>query len=231
MSATFATITSRMRLNLFAQHQNPEPEQPATGPEGAASVQPPIGKSFPADEVVWGIVIRNGFDELDDPWYHRGTTQHAYLEGNDNVAICGFRPPQSGPRSRRRSRLGLPTGGQHPMCGSCARLVVAPRPRVPVPVQQGSRPPVAVPVSRPPAQPGAPPVPVPVAQPVPAASPPAPTAPMPAAPAAQPQDASTSPWVRNRTDAPEGAQDTTVDLGASHDSGLLKRGVHTELED
>ena len=41
------------------------------------------GRTFPADEVVWGFVVRPGFDELDDPFYHRGTTQHAYLEGND----------------------------------------------------------------------------------------------------------------------------------------------------
>jgi hypothetical protein len=145
MSATFATINHWMRLNIFARNQPPEPER-ADAPPPLAAVGVPPGKTFPADEIVWGIVIRNGYDEMDDPWYHRGTTQHAYLEGNDNVAICGFRPPQSGPRSRRRARLGMPTVGLHPMCGICARMVVAPRPRVPVPVQAG-RPPVAVPVS------------------------------------------------------------------------------------
>ncbi len=108
------------------------------------------GRTFPADEVVWGIVVRPGFDELYDPFYHRGTTQHAYLEGNDGVAICGFRPPRTGPRSRRRSRLGLPSAGTHPMCGMCARKVVAPRPRVAVPVNP-ARPSVAVPVAARPA--------------------------------------------------------------------------------
>lgn len=221
MSATFATISSRMRLNLFARNPEPEPEQPAANQPAPATANQPTGRTFPADEVVWGIVIRNGFDELDDPWYHRGTTQHAYLEGNDNVAICGFRPPQSGPRTRRRSRLGLPTAGEHPMCGSCARLVVAPRPRVPVPVQ-GSRPPVAVPVARPDQQPAAPPVPVPVAQPA--------TAPTPVSPSAQPGEATVSPWVRNRTGADQDEGTISVELGATHDSGLLKRGVHTEIE-
>ena len=230
MSATFATITSRMRLNLFTRNQDPEPEQPApnqpasnqpgSNPPGPANARTPVGKTFPADEVVWGIVIRNGFDEMDDPWYHRGTTQHAYLEGNDNVAICGFRPPQSGPRTRRRSRLGLPTAGEHPMCGSCARMVVAPRPRVPVPVQ-GSRPPVAVPVAHPDQQRAPQPVAVPVAQPA--------TAPTPAAPV-QTGDPAVSPWVRNRTGAGEAEGTITVDLGSTHDSGLLKRGVHTEVE-
>jgi hypothetical protein len=200
--------------------------------------RPLTGKTFPADEVVWGITIRNGFDEIDDPWYHRGTTQHAYLEGNDNVAICGFRPPQSGPRTRRRSRLGLPSTGENPMCGMCARMVVAPRPRVPIPIQPG-RPPVAVPVT-PAAQPLAiaPGAPIPqgaqpapflrTGQPVPPpvngqAVPPGPTAGT-ASPA--------SPWVRRRSGVEEPEPQTiTVDLAARHDSGLLERGVHADLED
>jgi hypothetical protein len=112
---TFATITQRMRLNLFARNLTPEPGQPGdrsssqaaapTGQAPAAAGHPALartGGTFPADEVVWGIVIRHGFDEIDDPGYHRGTTQHAYLEGNDTVALCGFRPPQSGSRTRRR---------------------------------------------------------------------------------------------------------------------------------
>jgi hypothetical protein len=219
-----------MRLNLFARNEKPEPEQPSSQQQGAASARPPTGRTFPADEVVWGIVIRNGFDELDDPWYHRGTTQHAYLEGNDNVAICGFRPPQSGPRTRRRSRLGMPSAGEHPMCGSCARMVVAPRPRVPVPVQV-SRPPVAVPVARPAGQPAPTPVAVPVSQPV-VAAPPPPTAPLPATPFVQPAKPQTSPWVRNRTDAGEGEDNSTsIEFGTRHDSGLLKRGIHTEIKD
>jgi len=224
-----------MRLNFFAQNHNVEHSEPGADQPGAAAPTPLTGKTFPADEVVWGIVIRNGFDELDDPWYHKGTTQHAYLEGNDNVAICGFRPPQSGPRSRRRTRLGLPSAGQHPMCGACARLVVAPRPRVPVPVQ-GSRPPVAVPVTAPQQ-----PVPVPVARhaPAPAGAPTAaapagtPTAPAPAAPAAQTAEPSVSPWIANRTDASSGqpADTTTIEMGTRHESGLLRRGVHTDIED
>ena len=230
MSATFANITSRMRLNLFARNHDEEPDPQRAEQQPVAAVPPPTGRAFPADEVVWGIVIRNGFDELDDPWYHRGTTQHAYLEGNDNVAICGFRPPQSGPRSRRRSRLGLPSAGQHPMCGSCARMVVAPRPRVPVPVQ-GSRPPVAVPVTPPAVPPNQPPPPVPAGQPAPAAAP-APTSPAPVAPAAQPAVTPTSPWVRNRTDAAQPAEGPrSIDLAASHDRGLLQRGVHADIED
>ena len=230
MSATFATISNRMRLNFFSRNSTPEPEPqpqpqhqpqpPSAPPPGALAPRPQTGKTFPADEVVWGIVIRNGFDELDDPWYHRGTTQHAYLEGNDNVSICGFRPPQSGPRTRRRSRLGLPTAGEHPMCGMCARMVVAPRPRVPVSVQT-NRPPVAVPVARP----------APVgAQPYAAAQP---AAGQPAvAPAAPAPAVATSPWVRQRAAVDERPNDTiSIEFGARHDAGLLQRGIHAEATD
>ena len=223
-----------MRLNFFSRSnasrsRSSRHEHRRTRPR----VRPPTGRTFPADEVVWGIVIRNGFDELDDPWYHRGTTQHAYLEGNDNVAICGFRPPQSGPRTRRRSRLGLPTAGEHPMCGMCARMVVAPRPRVPVPVQ-GSRPPVAVPVASAPEPAARATARRPVSPPRgqrrrAAAVPPAhPWPRLPDAPAAGAADLPLGPPAHRCGRA--GARPSPSRSAASHDSGLLKRGVHTDIE-
>ena len=235
MSETFATISSRMRLNFFSRHPEPAPELSntpvmPTGAPTAPAPEPLTGRTFPADEVAWGIAIRNGYDEIDDPSYHKGTTQHAYLEGNDNVAICGFRPQQSGPRTRRRSRLGMPTAGEHPMCGMCARMVVAPRPRVPMPVQPG-RAPVAVPVA-----PAAPvPVPVsvaPAAVPMPAGIAPAgaPGAGGPAPVAGGQPTAPTSPWVKQRSGIEEPTT-ITVDLAGKHDSGLLDRGVRTEVSD
>jgi len=58
-----------------------------------------------------------------------------------------------------------------------------------------------------------------------------PTAPAPIAPSLQ-SEPSVSPWVRNRTDATGDAEGVrSIDLGATHDSGLLRRGVHTEIED
>jgi hypothetical protein len=210
MNASLGTIASRMKLSFFSRNQVPA--------EGSAPVEEPrpiTGGKFPADEVAWGIAIRNGFDELDDPWHHRGLTQHAYLESNDNTAICGFRPAQSGPRTRRRARLGMPTTGEHPMCGICARMVVAPRPRVPVTIQPSR--PVAMPVN-----PARPAVAVPVAPQVPAPvtaasvgaapiaangapglvvppAPPQPVAPQPpqaVAPSTTRPDESMSPWVQ-----------------------------------
>jgi len=231
MSATFATIASRMRLSFFSQSSTPDPGQPSPAPQPsplASAPQPRPGKTFPADEIVWGIVIRNGFDEMDDPWYHRGTTQHAYLEGNDNVAICGFRPPQSGPRTRRRSRLGLPTTGDHPMCGMCARLVVAPRPRVAVAVQP-ARPAVAVPVNG-----GVTPGPTPPPPAAPATVPAAAAvgvAPRSAAPQAQPAGPATSPWVRRATGDTTAQQATPLPPAGGHDGGLTARGVHMDKTD
>jgi hypothetical protein len=230
-----------MRLNFFSRNQQPDPTPPAEQqPNGGSTLPTPsterTGKTFPADEIVWGIVIRNGFDEIDDPWYHKGTTQHAYLEGNDNVAICGFRPPQSGPRTRRRSRLGLPSHGEHPMCGMCARMVVAPRPRVPVPVPvQPDRPRVAIPVT--PGSPGGVPfgAPAAVAAGTPGAPAGQPASTIPGAAAAPPQPAATSPWVRQRTAAVEGGEapppTVAIDMSATHDGGLLARGVRVDTED
>ena len=172
------------------------------------------GRTFPADEVVWGFVVRPGFDELDDPHYHRGTTQHAYLEGNDLVALCGFRPPRSGPRTRRRSRLGLPTPGSNPMCGMCARKVVAPRPRVAMPI---GRPAVAVPVTGRPAVavPMGAPATMTVGRPSPGANAQAPGPMRPPAPGPNP-----SPW----------APRTSPAASQAAGQGLTSRGVHADLE-
>jgi hypothetical protein len=239
-----ATISHYMRLNFFAPREQPDAQPPSSPqpmqPTSAAGAPRPARaeKTYPSDLIVWGIVIRNGFDELDDPWYHRGITQHAYVEGDDNAAICGFRPPLSGPRARRHPRLGLPTTGEHPMCGMCARMVVAPRPRVPIPVapfrpavamsvQDARVAPVAIPVA-----PGS----VPVA---PGSVPVAPrttlalnSGPM-AVPASGPAPNSTSPWVRRATGepapAPQGAPAAPA-LG-SHDAGLMARGIHATDDD
>jgi hypothetical protein len=223
-----------MRLNFFAHRDIPEPGQPPTppplgtapgaAPAPAAPAKP--ARTYPADLIVWGIVVRAGFDELDDPWYHRGITQHAYLEGHDDVALCGFRPPVTGTRGRRRPRLGLPSAADHPMCGICARMVVAPRPRVPVPVQP-YRPAVPVPVAPGMAAPQPAPVSVaPRSATTTALSAPVPVAPT-AAPSGPPMPAPMSPWVRRYAGDSESAA-PTASLPVSHDSGLLARGVHLD---
>lgn len=81
---------------------------------------------WPADGEVWGIPIRDGYDELDDPAYHRGLTGHAYLPGDDRVAVCGYRPPRRGLFLRCPAKLGFPSARYNPKCPTCARRVVAP---------------------------------------------------------------------------------------------------------
>jgi hypothetical protein len=234
IGATLAMINERMRLNFFAHRETPEPNQPPAGPLSPPPLTPPsagpvrqprTGKAFAADEVVWGIVIRHGFDEMDDPWYHRGVTQHAYLEGHDSVAICGFRPPLSGSRTHRRPRLGLPSTGEHPMCGMCARMVVAPRPRVPVPIQP-FRPAVVMPVAA-----GVAPLPTvaprAVMAPATPQAQPAPGTPVTVNAGASLAGGTTSPWVRRYAGSAE-PQAQSLAVPGGHDAGLLARGVHLD---
>ena len=82
--------------------------------------------SWPADGVMWGIALRDGYDELDDPSYHRGLTGHAYVPGDDRVAICGYRPPSRGLIMRRPAKLGFPSARHNPKCPTCTRRVSAP---------------------------------------------------------------------------------------------------------
>jgi hypothetical protein len=101
------------------------------------------------------------------------------------------------------------------MCGMCARMVVAPRPRVPVPVQP-MRPAVAVPVTGP------------IGQPMSAAVPGNATPGYPGLPGEPyPQGPATSPWVRRASGISPAEPPRPA---PSHDSGLLSRGVHAEAE-
>lgn len=82
--------------------------------------------SWPGGGVVWGIPIRDGYDELDDPSRHRGLTAHAYVQGDDRVAACGYQPPSRGLFRRRPAKLGFPSARHNPKCPRCARQDVAP---------------------------------------------------------------------------------------------------------
>ena len=97
------------------------------------------------DQVIWGVPIRAGFSELDDPSYHGGLTGHAFFAGNDHVAACGYRPPRRRFLSRRHVKLGLPSAQINPMCRECTEIVALLRRPVAVPVTPArSRVPVLV---------------------------------------------------------------------------------------
>lgn len=83
---------------------------------------------------MWGVPIRHGFNEFDDPWYHRGRTAHAFRTGNESAAVCGYRPWRHWLRPGRQVKLALPSAGIHSMCPGCVKRVTPVRPRVGVPV-------------------------------------------------------------------------------------------------
>jgi len=79
-----------------------------------------------ADGVLWGVARRQAASDRDDPVLHAGLVQHAFQLGNDERAICGFRPPVStgfGGRARV-PQLALP-GPDNPQCSRCVRLMTA----------------------------------------------------------------------------------------------------------
>ncbi len=77
-----------------------------------------------ADEVLWGVARREAASDRDDPILHSGLIQHAFVLGNDEQAVCGFRPPVStgfGGRTRV-PQLALP-GPDNPQCSKCVQLL------------------------------------------------------------------------------------------------------------
>jgi hypothetical protein len=82
-----------------------------------------------AEEVLWGTARREAASDRDDPIVHAGLVQHAFLLGDDERAICGFRPPVAsdfGGRARV-PQLALP-GPDNPRCSSCLRLMAGAEP-------------------------------------------------------------------------------------------------------
>jgi hypothetical protein len=89
------------------------------------AVDTPSTWSSPAiDVIMWGVAVRDGYDELNDPSHHRGMTGHAFLEGNDEEALCGYRPPMRNVFSRRVAKLGMVSDELHTKCEKCATTVV-----------------------------------------------------------------------------------------------------------
>jgi hypothetical protein len=75
------------------------------------------------DTVMWGVAIRDGYDELYDPSHHRDLTGHAYLKGSDQHALCGYRPPHRSFFTRQRVKLGMMTPGVHGKCEKCETAI------------------------------------------------------------------------------------------------------------
>ena len=76
--------------------------------------------------MIWGVPLREGHSDDDDPRAHQGVAQHAFEIGSDERAVCGFEPPKRshGIYKAPRPQLGLPSGRYNPRCKKCAALVV-----------------------------------------------------------------------------------------------------------
>ena len=80
------------------------------------------------DSVLWGVARREGCNDLDDPRAHAGLTQHAFALGQDDRALCGFRPPRRrSPFSPEpRPELAGASSDYNPTCRACVSLVEQP---------------------------------------------------------------------------------------------------------
>jgi hypothetical protein len=75
---------------------------------------------FRLSDVSWGVKRRPGFSEFDDPQAHATSTAHAFVSGNDALAICGYRPY----RRRRHSSVTLAAPSeQNPECERCRSIL------------------------------------------------------------------------------------------------------------
>ncbi len=72
---------------------------------------------FRVDDICWGVKRRTGFSEIDDPLAHRTARAHAYVAGNDRLALCGYRPYRWA-RKQPLVSLAVPTL-DNPECLSC----------------------------------------------------------------------------------------------------------------
>jgi hypothetical protein len=76
--------------------------------------------SIVIEEITWGVRRRPGFSEFDDPSVHHGLTQHAFVQGLDLRALCGYRPH---PRSRGRSVRVAAATESNPACAECTAAI------------------------------------------------------------------------------------------------------------
>jgi hypothetical protein len=81
---------------------------------------------FKPEDVLWGIPLREGHSDDNDPAGHRGSVQHAFPLGVDVRAICGYEPPKHPTAGGRpRAALALASDAYNPRCLNCATLVRA----------------------------------------------------------------------------------------------------------
>src|SRR5919106_4009902 len=73
-----------------------------------------------ADQIIWGVRRKYGYNEIDDPSVHRGLEQHAFVVGDYDAALCGAK--SYGWRRPSHIRLALPTE-ENPSCRKCSMAI------------------------------------------------------------------------------------------------------------
>lgn len=73
-----------------------------------------------ADQIIWGVRRKYGYNEIDDPSAHRGLQQHAFVVGDYGRALCGTKA--HGWRRPKHIRLALPTE-ENPACRKCSMAI------------------------------------------------------------------------------------------------------------
>lgn len=77
------------------------------------------------DDVLWGVARREGHSDTDDPLVHQRLVQHAFPFGDDERAVCGFKPPKRTSRADDEPRPQLALAGpDNPRCPKCLALLL-----------------------------------------------------------------------------------------------------------
>src|SRR3954447_2754765 len=78
--------------------------------------------------VLWGVPRREGSSDTDDPLVHAGLVQHAFVLGQDEQALCGYKTPKYATTADKTARPRLALAGRdNPRCRKCTvALALAP---------------------------------------------------------------------------------------------------------
>src|SRR4051794_14354753 len=79
---------------------------------------------IPPEGVLWGVPRKEGSSDTDDPLVHVGVVQHAFVLGQDDQAVCGYKTPRYATTGDKtpRPRLAL-AGRDNPKCRKCSLAV------------------------------------------------------------------------------------------------------------
>src|SRR3954468_12172081 len=79
---------------------------------------------IPPEGVLWGVPRKEGSSDTDDPLVHVGVIQHAFVLGQDDQAVCGYKTPRYATTGDKTARPRLALAGRdNPRCRKCTAAV------------------------------------------------------------------------------------------------------------